>query len=104
MPWTLQDADRIYQIYETEMRPKLAHLPSYYFRRQCYTAFMTDDVGLHLAKQFDFADNLVWSADYPHGESTFGESRNEVKKIFDVLGDEAGKNVVGGTAARLWNI
>lgn len=104
VPWTLQDADRIYQVYETEMRPKLKELPSYYFKRQCYSAIMSDDVGLKLARDYDMTDNLLWSCDYPHGESVFGESRREVKKIFDVLGDEKGKDVVGRNAEKLWNL
>jgi predicted TIM-barrel fold metal-dependent hydrolase len=101
---TLQDADRVYNLYETEMKPKLAHLPSYYFRRQCYAAFMQDDVGLKNAKDYDLTGNILWSCDYPHAESVFGASRKEVRKIFDLLGDEAAKKVVGGTAAKLWNI
>ncbi|MBB4614207.1 amidohydrolase family protein [Novosphingobium taihuense] len=104
VPWTLQDADRIYQVYETEMKPKLQELPSYYFRRQCYSAIMSDDVGLKLAKEYDLTDNMLWSCDYPHGESVFGESRNEIKKIFDVLGEEKGKDVAGRNAAKLWNL
>lgn len=104
VPWTLQDADRIYKVYETEMKPKLAHLPSYYFRRQCYAAIMSDDVGLNAARDYDLADNLLWSCDYPHGESVFGSSRSEIRKIYDVLGEEKAAQVVGGTAARLWNL
>jgi predicted TIM-barrel fold metal-dependent hydrolase len=104
VPWTLQDADRVYQLYETEMKPKLAHLPSYYFRRQCYAAVMKDDVGLKLARDYDLSDNMLWSCDYPHGESIFGESRSEIRKIFDVLGTENATKVVGGTAQKLWNL
>jgi predicted TIM-barrel fold metal-dependent hydrolase len=104
VPWTLQDADNVYRTYETEMKPKLSQLPSYYFRRQCYAAFMRDDVGLKLAREYDLTDNIVWSCDYPHGESVFGESRSEIRKIFDVLGEEDAKKVVGGTAAKLWDL
>ena len=101
---TLQDADRVYNIYHTELVPKLSRLPSYYFRRQCYAAIMSDDVGLQMAKDYDLTDNLLWSCDYPHGESVFGESRSEIRKIFEVLGEEKAKDVVGRTAARLWNL
>lgn len=104
VPWTLQDADRVYQLYETEMKPKLAKLPSYYFRRQCYAAIMQDDVGLKLAGEYDLTDNLLFSVDYPHAESVFGNTRQEVQKIFEVLGPEGGAKVVGGNAAKLWNI
>jgi predicted TIM-barrel fold metal-dependent hydrolase len=104
VPWTLQDADRIYRVYGSEFNPKLSHMPSYYFRRQCYAAFMEDDVGVKLAKEYDLTDNILWSCDYPHGESVFGSSRGEIRKIFETLGDEKAKNVVGGTAIKLWNL
>ncbi len=104
VPWTLQDADRVYRSYGTELKPKLKELPSYYFKRQCYVAFMHDDVGLKQAKDYDLTDNILWSCDYPHGESIFGESRSEIRKIFEMFGDEEAKKIVGGTAARLWNL
>ncbi|MFI5427130.1 amidohydrolase family protein [Aeromicrobium sp. UC242_57] len=104
VPWTLQDADWVYRTYESQLKPKLAELPSYYFKRQCYAAMMSDDVGLKLARDYDMADNLLWSCDYPHAEGIFGSSRSEIRKIFNVLGDEDGKKVVGGTAERLWNL
>jgi predicted TIM-barrel fold metal-dependent hydrolase len=104
VPWTLQDADRVYQVYESAMKPKLAHLPSYYFRRQCYSAIMEDDFGLKVAGEYGLTDNLLYSTDYPHAEGVFGSVRQEVKKIFDALGPENGAKVVGGTAAKLWNI
>ena len=104
VPWTLQDADRVYQMYETEMKPKLKELPSYYFRRQCYSAIMTDEIGLKQALEHDLTSNLLWSCDYPHGESVLGSSRRDVRTIFETLGDARAKEVVGGTAARLWNL
>lgn len=104
VPWTLQDADRIYQVYETEMVPKLKELPSYYFRRQCYSAIMTDDVGLKLAKEHGMTDNILWSCDFPHGESVFGETRREIRKIYELLGEEKARDVVERNAAKLWNL
>ena len=104
VPWTLQDADRVYRTYGTELRPKLANLPSYYFRRQCYAAIMNDDVGLKLAGDYGLTDNLLWSCDYPHAESVFGESRQAVRKIFETLGDEKAKDVVGRNAIKLWDL
>lgn len=104
IPWTLQDADYVYKVYEKDMKPKLRNLPSYYFRRQCYGAFMSDEVGLKSIKEAGLEDNVVWSCDYPHGESVFGESRAVMRQVFDILGEEGGKKAVGGNAAKLWNI
>jgi predicted TIM-barrel fold metal-dependent hydrolase len=86
------------------MRPKLANLPSFYFRRQCYGAFMYDPVGVHVGHHYGFADNMVWSSDLPHGEGTYGESRNIIKAIFEEMGEEEAKKVVGGNAAKLYGI
>ncbi len=104
VPWTLQDADHVYRSYETEMRPKLGNLPSYYFRRQCYGAFMYDPVGVHVGHHYGLADNMVWSSDYPHGESTFGQTKRIIKDIFDEMGVAEATKVVGGNAAKLWNL
>jgi predicted TIM-barrel fold metal-dependent hydrolase len=104
VPWTLQDADWVYQTYEDQLKPRLAHLPSYYYRRQCYSAIMNDDVGLKLAKDYGMAGNVLWSCDYPHAEGIFGRSRAEIRKIFETLGEEDATKVVGGTAQRLWKI
>ncbi len=104
VPWTLQDADRIYRSYGTELKPKLANLPSFYFRRQCYAAIMDDEVGLKLAGEYDLTDNLLWSCDYPHGESVFGSSRGEIRKIYETLGDEKATDVVSRNAIKLWGL
>ena len=46
----------------------------------------------------------MWSTDYPHPEGVMGNSDNIMKGIFDKVGEEAGKKVVGGNAAALWGI
>lgn len=104
VPWTLQDADNVYRTYETELNPKLGHLPSYFFRRQCYAAIMEDDVGIKAAADYGLTGNMLWSMDYPHGEGVFGRSRAEMRKIVEMVGQDAAKDVLGATAARLWNI
>jgi hypothetical protein len=93
-----------WQSYGTALKPKLAQLPSYYFRRQCYSAIMQDDVGPKLARDYDLADNVLWSCDYPHGESAFGESRNEIQKNIRGAGDGGCNLGCGGTAARMWKL
>ena len=103
LPSALYDSDKTYRQFETEMRPKLAELPSYYWHRQCYAAFIDDPSGIKLLDDIG-ADKVLWSADYPHPESSLGESRLLVKSFFDQLGEEKAKLVVGGNAARLYGI
>jgi predicted TIM-barrel fold metal-dependent hydrolase len=103
VPSAIYDADKTYRQFETEMRPKLAELPSYYWHRQCYAAFIDDPSGIKLIDDIG-ADKVLWSADYPHPESSLGESRHLVKSFFDDLGEEKAKLIVGGNAARLYGI
>lgn len=103
VPSAIYDADKTYRQFETEMRPKLAELPSFYWHRQCYAAFIDDPSGIKLIDDIS-VDKVLWSADYPHPESSLGESRNLVKGFFDTLGEEQARLVVGGNAARLYGI
>jgi predicted TIM-barrel fold metal-dependent hydrolase len=100
---TLQDADKIYRDYFTELRPKLAHPPSFYWHRQCYATFMDDPLAIQLVDRIG-TGNMMWSVDYPHPEGVFGQSFEIMHAIFDRLGAEAARRVIGGTAAKLWNI
>ena len=47
-------------------------------------------------------DNAMWSSDYPHMEGTRSFSRSSVAAVFDALGEEDAKKVVGGNAAKLF--
>ena len=103
VPGTLENADKIARDYASELRPKLAHKPSWYWYNNCYTTFMEDDVAMENIGRIG-ADRVMWSTDYPHPEGVMGNSDNIMKGIFDKVGEEAGKKVVGGNAAALWGI
>lgn len=100
---TLENADKVARDYATELRPRLAHAPSWYWHNNCYTTFMEDSVAMEQLHRIG-ADRLLWSVDYPHPEGVLGESGRIVKAIFDVAGPEEGQKIVGGTAAKLWGI
>lgn len=99
----LYDADKIYRTYQTEVKPKLANLPSYYWKRQCYATFMDDPVVFDVIDRIG-DETIMWSTDYPHPESVLGESDAVLADIFDTLGEERARRVVGGNAAKLWGI
>jgi predicted TIM-barrel fold metal-dependent hydrolase len=99
----LFDADRIYRDFETEMHPKLAEMPSYYWWQNCHATFQEDPVGLKLIDDFG-AHKAIWASDYPHPESTLGYSAQVIRDIFDTVGPEKGKMIVGGNALKLWDL
>ncbi len=103
VPAALFDADRIYRDFETEMNPKLAMPPSYYWWQNCYATFQEDPIGLELLPKLG-AHKALWASDYPHPESTLGYSAQTVRDIFDAAGEEDGRRIVGGNAIDLWNL
>lgn len=100
---TISDMDKVAEDYYTELRPRLGHPPSYYWRRQCAATFMKDPVGLGMLDYIG-EDNVMWSLDYPHAEGVHGYAGEVAKEIYDSLGHERAKKVLGGNAAKLWGI
>jgi predicted TIM-barrel fold metal-dependent hydrolase len=67
---------------------QLSLTPSDYFRRQVWSTFMEDHIGVEMRHHYA-ADRLMWASDYPHGESTWPNSRQVVaEKLAGVDGDE----------------
>jgi predicted TIM-barrel fold metal-dependent hydrolase len=99
----LYGMDKICREYYTILRPQLPHLPSFYWKRQCYASFMDDPVAMQLIDRIG-ADNVMWSTDFPHAEGVHGYAGEIAKSIYDTIGHEKAKKVLGGNAARVWNI
>jgi predicted TIM-barrel fold metal-dependent hydrolase len=103
VPAALFDADRIYRDFESEMNPKLANMPSYYWWQSCYVTFQEDPIGMELLHHIG-AHKVLWASDYPHPESTLGYSARAVRDIIATVGEEAGKAIVGGNAVEIWGL
>jgi predicted TIM-barrel fold metal-dependent hydrolase len=50
-------------------------------------SFMVDPLGLKLLDEIG-VDNVMWSSDYPHNESTFGYSQKSIKSVVDAVGQD----------------
>lgn len=99
----LYGMDKLTREYYSELRPQLSELPSFYWRRQCHATFMDDPVAMRCIDLIG-ADNVLWSIDFPHAEGVHGYAGEVAKRIYDTLGHDDAKKVLGGNAARLWNI
>lgn len=55
--------------------------PSEYFRRQIYATFIKDPVGV-ATREFVGVDNLMWSSDYPHTDSSWPHSHDVIESDF----------------------
>ena len=99
----LSDMDYIVRTYHGDLRPKLGHMPSEYWNRQCYTSFIVDPPAMELVDRIG-AHTMMWGSDYPHAEGTWTYSGEVAQSIWDAVGPEKGAMILGGNAARLWNL
>lgn len=95
--------DGICRSYYPALKPKLSHLPSYYWKRQCYATFMDDPIAMQLIDRLG-ADNVMWSLDYPHAEGVHGFAGDVAKSIYDTIGHDKAAKVLGGNAAKLYDL
>lgn len=101
LPW-LQDAEALFDLYDDLLDP-IEQRPTDYWRQNCSATFQADALGLaHL--EILGADRVMWAADYPHSEGTFGFSRRAQKAVLDQVGHENAKLVLGDNAKRIFRI
>ena len=103
IPIALQDAEMIYDSYDSMIQPALKHRPSYYWHNNCYGTFQNDLLGLKLLEYIG-VDRVMWATDYPHAESSFGYTWNSMKSVVDATSPEDAKNILGGTAMSLYKL
>jgi predicted TIM-barrel fold metal-dependent hydrolase len=76
--------------------------PSDYFRRNCFLSVEADEeTAFHYVDWFG-ADNLVFSTDYPHGDSAYPHAVDGFEKLD--LPFDAKVRIVGKNWSRLYKI
>lgn len=83
----------------------LTMAPSEYFRRNVYLTYIKDAVGLNNLK-FTGAEHFMWSGDYPHGASTWPNSRRSITEETEFAGLDADtvRKLTVDNAARVYGI
>jgi predicted TIM-barrel fold metal-dependent hydrolase len=82
---------------------KVQREPRDYWRRHCHTAFITDKLGLGLLDIVG-ADKVMWSADYPHPESSFGYNWSSMQAVADAVPEDQARAILGGTAIEVFGL
>jgi len=103
LPFVAEYVDHAYRVHRYWNDVGLAEAPSFYLRRQVYATFIEDPVGLRERHAFG-VDNIMWSSDYPHGESTFPDSRGFVERAFAGVPPEETRKIVYENARRLYHL
>ncbi len=77
--------------------------PLDYFEQNCYATFQDDPVGVSVV-DFTGADHLMWASDYPHGDSTWPNSRKTIEHKFKSVGPEVVRKITHDNVARLYDL
>ncbi len=74
VPWLLWRLDEGYEREADVFVPELTMAPSDYFKRQCVVSIEPDEVPAKYTIDYLGSRGLVFSTDYPHGDSRFPEA------------------------------
>jgi uncharacterized protein len=84
-------------------------LPSFYFRRQCYTSFWYERAGLDLALEL-YPDNIMFETDFPHPmslspgpASTATTAAETIARNLAHVPDDTKRKVLYENAARVYH-
>ena len=105
IPYVLERMDHELTKYGDKLGDhKLALLPSEVFRRQVLVTYEDEQFGVECIPRIGF-DNVMWASDYPHGDSTWPESRKAIDDSpLSTLGEEALRKITHDNAARVYGI
>jgi len=101
VPWMLERLDRGHARYARQDGMLTELKPSEYFRRNFSAALIADRVGV-FTRDFMGVDNLMWSSDYPHTDSTWPRSRQSIAHDFEGVSDEDRIKMTCTNAAKLY--
>ncbi|MDZ4828182.1 MAG: amidohydrolase family protein [Actinomycetota bacterium] len=95
--------DEAFEEHANWVNPKLEQPPSAYVKRQCHVTLGADRAPI-LTREITGIEPLLWASDYPHPEGTFPESQAIVERIFQGVPEDEVLAIVGGNAARLYEV
>ena len=81
--------------------------PSECWSRQVYATFQVDTAGVRLAMvapELQSPDRVMWASDYPHGDSTWPNSRKVVDRHFEALPNSLRGKLTRDNVVRLYGI
>jgi predicted TIM-barrel fold metal-dependent hydrolase len=93
VPSAIQDAQHIYASFKHMLPYPVQHDVQYYWDNHMYASFMVDPLGLGLIDKIG-VDRVMWSADYPHNESTFGYSEKSLAAVVEAVGPQKAAKIV----------
>jgi len=103
LPFMVQQWDYYFRRFRGGNPPLNTRDPSEYVRNQVFSCFFNDSVcGRHL--EWWGQDNLMWSNDFPHANSTWPNSIKVIRRDLGHLPLETQTKVLSANASRLYGI
>ncbi len=99
----IEKSDRTYRRHRHWTQLNLPNPPSYYYFRQIYSTFIEDKVGVMIRKVIG-VDNLMWSSDYPHTDTTWPDSKKYIEESFAGVTGEDRYKILAGNAVKLYGL
>ncbi len=103
MPFYLQQWDYYYHRFIKDAQRLIKEPPSFYFNRQVYATFFNDNVGAHNFAWFGH-DRFMWSNDFPHGNTTWPNSRKVIERDLGGLPPDVRSKLVRENVLKLYNL
>ncbi len=102
LPWLLW---RVEEAHERELdayMPELTESPTELFKRQCWVSIEPDETPAKYTLDFVGNDQIVFSTDYPHGDSRYPEAVDAFLELD--IPDEAKRKILWDNCARLYKV
>ena len=102
VPTYLARLDHACERYPHWTGARLPKRPSEYFG-QVYMTFISDKPGVEMRHHIGL-DNIMWSSDYPHPDSTWPESQKVIEWQMEGVPDDDRRKIVCDNAVRLYHL
>jgi predicted TIM-barrel fold metal-dependent hydrolase len=79
----------------------IRHFPSEYVREHAYFTYVTDGYGIDNRHRIG-VDRIMWSSDYPHGNSNYPDAWSPVKASMSGVADDEREAILSGNARSLY--
>ena len=105
--WVPYFLHRVHEHHEKlgHLLPEMKSDPRDYLERgQCFFSFEAEEPLLAMVVEEIGPESLIWASDYPHWDADFPGCTAEAKEMAGALGEDVAAAVLGGNAARLYNL
>jgi predicted TIM-barrel fold metal-dependent hydrolase len=101
-PWLLWRLDEAYEREADVFVPELKMTPTEYFKRQCWVSVEPDEEPAKYTIDWVGSDKIVFSTDYPHGDSKYPEAVSSFLKLG--ISEDDKRKILWDNCAGLYNL